>query len=370
MLPLLVFVLLSRARAMKFATTHMVLPQETLSQLTDEPFALDVGGKISLNLTASLSAGVHKPTLMSVYIVVLDSTQLALATEMSHDNDQNGFEPLVCLFPYKMRVAVNEGPILWTSHHEGVYTIALLNCMDSAVFVRGHFEYANPGFENLSLESVAMVPTYCGLVILYAQLTLFWIFCLLRHRTTRTKLQLFLCGDMALKTLSLALNASLYNTMSTTGVQPDALTVANTLVRILDESSLLIIMLLTAIGWTITLPQISTRNVRIIQGTYLLIITLAILSTSCRASKTDESSCGLFKVSLYELVLYVVNFLILFTIIICTSTNLERLWNDLFSVTYRRDRIAVAQQFRIILSVENSRINPTTHPTSRSEVFC
>eukprot|EP00300_Choanocystis_sp_HF-7_P017918 c19876_g1_i3.p1 GENE.c19876_g1_i3~~c19876_g1_i3.p1 ORF type:complete len:432 (+),score=104.80 c19876_g1_i3:83-1297(+) len=322
----------------------MVLPEEVLSQLTDEPFALAAGGTISVNLTAALSPNLEKQHAMSVFIVILDSGQVASADELLLRSEDDTWEPLVCAFPYKMRFAVNEGPISWTSQHEEVYTLALLNCMDNTVFVQGRFEFVNPDNEHLSLEDVLMVPTYSALVILYAQLTLLWIALLVKHRKQTTRLQLFLCGDLLLKTSRLLLNAVMYFTMSTEGDLSRIYLVVFRALQVVEDSSFATILLCIAMGWTITHSHLRPQASRALLGIFLLSIVLDGLQASCGSTHGDET-CGLFKGTFYVLALYVLHFVTMFAVIIFMNSSLERLGSDVFSATYRRDRIIASQQY-------------------------
>jgi len=107
-----------------------------------------------------------------------------------------------------------------------------------------------------------------------------------------------------------------YAAYSTTGYIYSYLGNARDVFEVIAETIFLAVLLLTAMGWTITRDSLTSREKQMFWSAFLLFVVFKILHGLCQ----DPNLCGAYLLSFH-----VVKFLITFGIIVAMNANVERL---------------------------------------------
>ncbi|TMW55685.1 hypothetical protein Poli38472_010567 [Pythium oligandrum] len=181
------------------------------------------------------------------------------------------------------------------------YTLQVQVCGDASVFVAGNAMMVNVGFdqqlsEHLPVEDLGRIPLYKAIIVIYSILTALWIIeCFLRRKIVPKINHAF---QMALhcKLLEIFVKLWYFHELSLRGQPNIALKATQNLAESTANAVFLAVMLLAALGWSLTRDQLYRRERRLIGLMYMVYFFVASLKAMC---DSEEDVCKVYMLTEY-----------------------------------------------------------------------
>jgi len=196
------------------------------------------------------------------------------------------------------------------------YYVGILNVNEGAWFVEGKISYVNPGGQHLPLQ-LAHFPDLLwissnafGALMMAASL-------LLTLRSDATMLHALLCGCVWLKSVELALQGKFYLVLAREGVASLWRRQTCQLVSKLHEVFQIGLLLLTALGWRMLRPRLTSVEMRFLTSAVGLALLLAVLQVGSESTGSDVGPVS------FRLLFYIVKVMCYLVIIFAMNFNLQ-----------------------------------------------
>lgn len=267
-------------------------------------FGADAGARLTLSLTLDV-----EEEQQFGYVVAYTPEQYQRAVY---------YGDYVCQLASSLRYEFN-GELNVTAHIEekNLYHLFLLNCYEESFHLQGTVEWVNPqhGVAELALDeqslywtgSILLVPIIVTLLAWYTE-----VFLHLRDtRVVHVLLTLSITGTAVAQ----GVRQYYYELYKASGSPPNIAKYVADCVAVLGDTCFLAALLLMAMGWSIVRTRLNVRHKQLLWGATLLYMGFDLAYLLCTF---PENLCAV-----YMLFFVVIQFLILFTMVIALNAECE-----------------------------------------------
>jgi len=196
------------------------------------------------------------------------------------------------------------------------YYIGVLNVHREVLLIAGTISYENPGGQQLPLQLVHLPDLLWVSSLAFAALMLAAIL-LLSLRRDASLLHALLCGCVGLKSIDLLLHWKYFYVLSRDGISPLWRKQTWQFVSKLHEVFQIGLLLVTALGWRMLRPRLTSIEIRFAMLAISLALLLAALQVGSESAESDVNPVS------FRLLFYIVKVMCYLVIIFAMNFNLQ-----------------------------------------------
>ena len=230
----------------------------------------------------------------------------------------------ICTLPATMRIELprradgNNLTASFTVPRVDDYFLALIYCRRAPARVVGQIILTNPpGDNHLSLEFIGLQPLLVVFIFAYVIIFGLWIALCWHAQQSVKPIQSMFGLAIFTKLLEMALLLAHTWSVNQTGLDVVSLRIAKDIGASLSAAVLLLVLLLTALGWTLTRPHLTLTENRGLFVLFSLYLLIGVFKAICR---DEDRHCNS-----YLLAEYLLKSLIMLSIIVATNLLLTHL---------------------------------------------
>ncbi|GLD96714.1 hypothetical protein PINS_up005397 [Pythium insidiosum] len=327
-------------------------------------FGMEVGGRVTIdisNLTyLSFPANVSTRQVPVVF-TLYDIDQWRAYSVLQLREMPIKSPTLLCHYPAAMRYTITERKfqlressrrVFFDVIKPSLYTLQVQVCGDASVYVAGQASMVNIGFdgqlsEHLGVEELGLIPLYKALVVTYTCFTALWIAECIMQRKIVPRISYALQVALHVKTLEVFIKTWYYQEFSRRGHRDSMFKMTQDATESISCAAMLVVMLLAALGWSLTRDELSRREIRLISVSFGCYFCIALAKASC---DFEDDVC-----KAYMLTEYIIRSVMMLGVIIALNITISQLrlaltearWNNVVTpLTYMK--LDQLQRFRFV----------------------
>jgi len=330
-----------------FINKHLTsIPEHNWNAIMIQDFGYEAGGTLTVSIT-----GIHELVKMGdVQFAVMPYNLLSLFMNEAWDTKPE-LAAFLCQFPMTVRQTLDSSfmytdvnqtvhsstfdPIVQTIHagtpenlinktftitEPDHYAMVLLRCEPAepkrTLDLSFNFIAMNPNNQHLSTNQVPLILVSFLIFLLFVSLNFYWAFTVIKDRRYVTGIHYVIGLGILCQTIGMFGRFNHYQLLSKLGILPQPINITVDVLAGFSEAAFLLIMLLVAMGWTITIDDLGPKGRQFIMLSFSMYLVFRILYAFC----AQPALCPAYLLSFR-----VVKFLITFTIIIALNQSAERL---------------------------------------------